>query len=97
MRTPKTRVSKAVDEFFIEIYKISEPPADFKELVANAPLNSNGQKDINFDNYEIDEDKFTELVEKLKKKYKLTSKLEINSFNFNCYLGPSPRFKKKEI
>jgi hypothetical protein len=78
-----------------ELYKESTPSADFDELVKNATINEQGQKMIDFDAYEIDFDKYHEIVEKYIKKIKLTS-YEERGFRFEMFLGCGPRTKTRE-
>jgi hypothetical protein len=78
-----------------ELYKESTPSADFDELVNNAPINDEGQKMIDFNAYEIDFDKYNEIVEKYIKKIKLTP-YEERGFRFEMFLGSGPRTKIRE-
>jgi len=89
----KDKVTEAIEEFYIEIYKISEPTADFKELVENAIIDKKGNKHIPFNDYVVDKNKFNELAESIRKKYKLRSKWEKDTYSFHCHLGPTPKFK----
>lgn len=72
-----------------EIYKKSEPPADFDELVANATIDEQGRKHIPFRDYYIDIDVMDELILSVAKKYKL-KKYERTMLKTSVYLGCSP-------
>lgn len=86
------KLEKALIEAFVEVYKISEPPADFNELMDNAPLNNRGQKDIPFNDYQCDEAKMRDILKTVAKKYKL-NKQYIKYLEINFWLGCSPRSK----
>ena len=60
----------AIMDCYIELYKNSKPPADFKELMDNAPINEHGQKEIDFMSYEIEEERYDEIVNSIMNKYK---------------------------
>jgi hypothetical protein len=87
-----TKLEKALFEAFIEVYKVSEPPADFNELVVVAPLNERGQKDIPFNDYQCDESKMRDILKTVAEKYKL-NKQDIRNLEINFWLGCSPRTK----
>ncbi len=87
-----TKLEKALFEAFVEVYKVSEPPADFNELVANAPLNERGQKNIPFNNYQCDESTMREILKTVAKKYKL-NKQNIRNLEISFWLGCSPKSK----
>jgi len=77
---------------YIELYKESTPSADFDELIKNATINDEGRKVIDYDAYEIDFNKYKEIVDKYLKKGKLTF-LEERAFKIEMYLGCGPRTK----
>lgn len=85
----------AMMDCYVELFANSTPPADFKELMDNAPINEHGQKDIDFMAYEIDEEKYDEIVESMIKKHKLKDYYK-KVFKPNIALGCSPKFKRKE-
>lgn len=85
----------AIMDCYTQLFASSTPPADFKELVDNAPTNEHGQKVIDFMAYEIDEDKYSEIVESMIKKHKFKN-YDIQRFKTTIALGCSPKFKKKE-
>ena len=89
----KDKVETAIMECYVELYKHSTPKADFNKLMKDAKLNDRGQKIIPFMDYEIDEKKYTEILEKTIKKYKLNSFTK-RQFEVTVALGVSPTFKK---
>lgn len=85
----------AMLDCYVELFANSTPPADFKELMANAPINERGQMNIDFMAYEIDEEKYNEIVESIIKKHKLKGYYK-KVFKINIDWGCSPKFKRKE-
>lgn len=81
-------------EIYRKVYAVSEPPADFDELVANAELNKFGQKDIKFMNYQCDEAVMQQIFDETMTKYKIKGR-KLNQFSFSFWLGCSPKSKKK--
>lgn len=53
-----------------ELFKKSTPSGDFDELVVNATINKEGEKEIPFKNYEIDDKLLHEIIDKHVKKIK---------------------------
>ncbi len=95
MTRRQTKLYNLVMDCYRELYREATPSADFDELVKNAPINDEGQKMIDFNAYEIDFDKYNEIVEKHIKKMKL-SKYEERGFRFEMFLGSGPRTKIRE-
>lgn len=87
------KLAKAWKEIMIELYKNSTPSADFEKLLEEASLNERGEKVIDFNSYEIEEDKMKEIVESVIKKYKITNNRQQSKIYFNVYLGASPKTK----
>ena len=86
---------EAIRECYRKLYKASTPPADFDELVNNAPINENGQKVIDFMAHEICEYEFSEIVDEVIKKHKIKTH-RATPFKNLILLGCSPKFKKTE-
>ena len=84
---------QAFQECYELLYENSEPKADFKKLVEEAEFNERGQKVIDFNAYEIDEEKFYEILEDVIKRYKIKS-YRAQAFRNAILLGCSPKFKK---
>lgn len=85
------RNNKLMMECYTEIYAVSNPPADFQELMDNAPINDRGQKEIPFMDHEIEYNDYLKIVNKLVEKYKL-SRIEKRQFKTSVALGCSPKF-----
>ncbi len=94
-RRKKKTLKNIVFDIYRELYANATPSADFDELYENAPINDNGQKVINFDNYEINGKIMEEIIQKHCKKNKI-SKREENMVSVTIYLGASPRTKKED-
>lgn len=84
---------EAFHECYQLLYENSEPKADFKKLVEEAEFNEQGQKVINFNAYEIEEEKFYEILEGVIKRYKIKP-YRAQGFRNAIILGCSPKFKK---
>jgi hypothetical protein len=87
-------IDKALMHCYRELYANSTPSASFDELLKNATINEQGQKVIAFNDYEIEESKFDEIVEDTIKIYKIKHKILKNSFKNTMLFGCSPKFKK---
>jgi hypothetical protein len=84
---------KILNDTYNRLYKLSEPSANFNELVESATINSYGQKEIPFNRYEIDIPTYEDVLEKIIKKYRL-NEIESKQLKNTIALGCSPRFKK---
>jgi len=91
MERKLSRDEQIVWDCYRELYANSEPKADFDELVKNAELNEFGQRIIPYDDYEISQSKFEEILNKYKKKFRY--KWRKNAFAATICLGCSPKFK----
>ena len=63
MMKATNKEEKAMWECYRLLYENSTPNANFDELVENAEFNEMGQKVIDFNSYEIEEEKFFEILE----------------------------------
>lgn len=86
---------KAIWECYRRLYKASTPSTDFDELVKNASINELGEKEIDFNSYEICEYQFSEIIQEVIKEYKI-KKWRRQMFKNTITLGCSPKFKKTE-
>lgn len=84
---------QAFNECYQLLYENSEPKADFKKLVEEAEFNEQGQKVIDFNAYEIEEEKFFEILDDIINRYKLKG-YRAQGFRNAIILGCSPKFKK---
>jgi hypothetical protein len=90
------KIDDALFDCYRELFANSTPQGDFDQLVENAKINDNGQKEIPFDDYEIDEDRFQEIIKSTLAKHKVPKSLH-RSFSIAIHLGCSPRFKRRSI
>jgi len=91
----QSKLEKAILHFYIEIYKVATPSVDFNDLVDKAPINKYGQKEIEFNSYEVDGELFDKILNQICKKFKLNLS-EKKIFMFECYLGASPKRNRNE-
>tara|TARA_R110000868_G_scaffold101455_1_gene279341 strand:- start:41 stop:313 length:273 start_codon:yes stop_codon:yes gene_type:complete len=84
---------KAILECYRLLYFNATPSANFDLLVENALLNSQGQKVINYDLYEIEQDIFDKIIIDVIKKHKIKKGYR-GMFERTILFGCSPKFKK---
>jgi len=94
MMKATNKEEKAMWECYSLLYENSTPKANFDELVENAEFNDMGQKIIDFNAYEIEEDKFYEILENVLKTNKIKG-YRAQAFKNSIVLGCSPKFKRK--
>lgn len=87
------KLELALFDCYRELFANSTPVGDFDKLVENATINERGQKEIPFNDYEISEDKFKEIIKEILAKHKVPKRLH-KSFSVAIHLGCSPRFKR---
>ena len=80
-------------EIYRKVYAVSEPPANFDELVANAELNERGEKVIKFLEYQCEEAVMQQIFDETMTKYKIKGQRQ-KQFSFSFWLGCSPKTKK---
>jgi hypothetical protein len=76
--------------YYVDLYKLATPPADYDELVKNAVVYPDGSKEIDMDSYWITDKLINDTADSYIKKHKLNG-LWLKSFNFYAWLGPVPR------
>lgn len=89
----KTKIDKAIWYCYTELYKASEPSADFEELVENAKIDENGRKVIDFMAYEITAFDMDVIIERTIGKFRIP-KWQRGAFKTTIYLGCSPKTKQ---
>jgi len=96
MNAREKRVDEAIMNCYREMYKASEPPADFDELIENAPIDERtGGKIVPYQDHEIEEEVFNQILEKYMTDEKLKlNKREKERFSVTIHLGCSPRYKR---
>lgn len=90
MKTNK--LEKIILEIYRELYKNSEPKADFDELMKTDQRDSIGRILIKFEDYKIDQTDYDNIVKIILSKYKLQD-YEKNMIKNTVVLGCSPCFK----
>lgn len=90
----QNKIDDALFDCYRELFANSTPVGDFDKLVENATINERGQKEIPFDDYEISEVRFQEIIVDTLKKHKVPKSLH-HSFSVAIHLGCSPRFSKR--
>jgi len=93
MKQFKTKEEKAIHYCYCELFKHATPSADFNKLLKNAKTNDLGQKEIPFDDYEIEQETLDEIIQESINKFKLKPKYKQQLFRNTIYLGCSPRTK----
>lgn len=85
----------AVHECYIQLYNNSEPKADFEKLISDykKPCGFDSNTQIHFLSYEIDENEYNEILEKIIKEFNIP-KHKTAAFRIHIALGISPKFKK---
>ena len=89
------KIDLALFDCYRELFANSTPKGDFDKLVENASVNERGQKEIPFDDYEISEDRFQEIIKEILTKHKVPKTLH-QSFSVAIHLGCSPRFTRRD-
>lgn len=88
----KLNWNKILHDTYVELFKEATPSADFDDLVKNGILGSDGRLIIPFNDYELEDDKFDEIMNRFIKKYRIPKAYRSN-YQFAILLGASPRTK----
>ena len=86
------KIDDAMMDCYRELYKYSNPPADFNELVEDADINEFGQKIIPYNDYVIDRTVLDDIVYRTIIEHKIPKHLRVG-FKNTIYLGCSPKSK----
>jgi len=89
----QTKIDIALFDCYRSLFINSTPVGDFDKLVEDAIVNSSGQKEIPFNDYEIDESLFQNIIIDTLKNHKIPKYLH-KRFSTTIHLGCSPRFTK---
>jgi len=82
------RLGEILHECYEEVYKVTNPPADFNQLIESGEA-----KQYQFYNhYKLSEKRQQNILEKIFKKYRLT-KYEKRKISEAFYMGCSPMFE----
>lgn len=92
------RIENAMLDCYRELFANSTPKGDFDAMMAEAEKNEFGQLVIPFMDYELEEEKFEEILNK----YANSKDLKFNeydkrAFRTAIYLGCSPKTKLKSL
>jgi hypothetical protein len=94
----KKRIENAMLDCYRDLFANSTPKGDFDKLMQDADKNEFGQLVIPFMDYEIDEEKFNEILEKyVDDKLLKLSPYDKRAFSISIHLGCSPKFKSKSL
>jgi hypothetical protein len=88
----QSRDEKILFDFYRRVYKAATPSADFDELLENATINERGQKEIDYNAYEIDEEIMDQIIKDIFKQYRVPV-YRRKAFNFEFHLGCGPKTK----
>lgn len=91
----KPNEDAAVLECYRRLYKAATPSANFDELMAKAYVDEYGMKHIPYNDYEIEDEYMTQIIEDVIKEYKIKPKLRQQAFRVTIHLGASPKTKLK--
>lgn len=91
--TPSADFEKLVNECVKYIDKDGKPHYTEKPLTVQELQERGWQKDIEYMNYELDEETYKSIVEGKIKEHKLTG-IRADAFRNTMYLGSGPSFKK---
>lgn len=84
----RKKLEKAYIECMTELFKSATPSVDYNDLVIDETFNYNA--------YYLPNKDYEAIVDKYVTKYKITSKMDLNSFYIAVYLGHGPTSNKKE-
>lgn len=88
-----TKDEKILHELYRRSFAASTPKGDWDELLANATVNKEGQKEIPFMDYEIDGELLDEIFYSTLKEFKIPKRRHFQ-FSMSFYLGCSPKSKR---
>ena len=89
----KDKINDVIMQIYRKLYAASTPPADFDLLVEESPLNEHGQKVIPYDQYEIDQKLFDDIIEEILTDTRIPKYMK-NRIKTTVLLGCSPKFKR---
>jgi len=93
----QSKIDAAIIECYTRLFKQSEPSGDFAKLMNDATINSEGQKEIPYMDYELGQLDMDNIIDDIIKEFKVPKILR-QRFKTTIYLGCSPKTKqiKKE-
>lgn len=87
------KINLILNEIYRRIYKVSNPPADWDQLLENATVNKFGQKEIPFMDYECEEEVMKNTIKSVLKEHRVPKWMH-QMFESTIWLGCSPKTKK---
>lgn len=93
-RTKKDKDWEILDELYRLSFAASNPPGNWDEIFANAPVGDDGRKLIPYMDYECSEEKLNEIFNTTMEKHKVKPQ-KIKAFSFQFWLGCSPKTARK--
>jgi hypothetical protein len=90
------KIEDVMTSIYTELYAVSEPSVSWNYLIESAKLNEQGQKIIPYNDYQIDESIYEEIVKRHLKELKVP-KWRKEAVSRGILLGCSPKFKKPQL
>lgn len=90
------KIEDVMTSIYTELYAVSEPSVSWDYLIEAAELNEQGQKIIPYNDHQIDESIYEEIVNRHLKKLKVP-KWRKEAVSRGILLGCSPKFKKPQL
>lgn len=81
----RKKLEKAVHECMVELFKNASPSANYDDLVID--------ENFDYEKYYLDNKQYESIVESIVTKYKIITKIDLNSFYIYVYLGHGPTSK----
>lgn len=92
----QSRDEKILYDYYRRVYKAATPSADFDELVENAKINDRGQKEIDYNAYEIEEEILEQIIKDIFKQYRIpVYRRKAFTFEFHLGCGPKTRLNRE--
>ena len=87
-----SKLKDTLHEMYRRSYVASTPKGNWDELLANAPINEEGQKQIPYMDYECDHDVLVQIFEDVCKEKKIKGDNKA-TLSMSFFLGCSPKSK----
>ncbi len=90
------QLTNAAFDCYREMYAACDPPADFDKMLEEAEVSEDGRKIIRYQDHEMEQEKFDEILDKyLNDKTLKLKPYEKKDFSISIHLGCSPKCKRK--
>ena len=90
------KIDDVMTSIYTELYAVSEPSVSWNYLIESAELNEQGQKIIPYNDYQINQETYEEIVKRHLKELKVP-KWRKEAVSRGILLGCSPKFKKPQL